>query len=89
MQSRKAAKEKKDREQELVAEHRTREKGLVRQGKKPFYLKRSEQKKQLLVDRFAEMKPSQVDKAVEKRRRKAAIKELGEIPTGRRAGEGK
>ena len=61
MESRKKTQEAKDQQQEVVRAHRTKEKELVRQGKKPFYLKRAEQKKLALVERFAGLKGKQVD----------------------------
>ncbi|KAG5945568.1 hypothetical protein E4U59_005578 [Claviceps monticola] len=79
MESRKKAQKKKDEEQTLLAEHRAKEKELVAQGKTPFYLKRSEQKKQLLVERFEKMSKSQVDRAIERKRKKVVGKEKKEL----------
>ena len=44
-----------------------KEKELVGEGKKPFFLKRSEVKKQLLVNQFEGMKKRQVDKVIERK----------------------
>ncbi len=68
-------------------EHRKQEKELVKQGKKPFYLKKSEQKKRVLIDKFASMKKGQVDRAIERRRKKVAGKEKKELPMTRRGFE--
>jgi ribosomal RNA-processing protein 36 len=87
MESRLKAQKRKDRERELLEEHRKKEKELVQQGKQPFYLKRSEQKKKLLLDQFANMKKSQVDKAIERRRKKVAGKEKKLLPWARRTAE--
>ncbi|KAK1760952.1 hypothetical protein QBC47DRAFT_368684 [Echria macrotheca] len=87
LESRLEAQARKDREREVLEEHRRQEKELVRQGKKPFYLKRSEQKKQLLLDRFQGMKKGQVDKAIERRRKKTASKEKKSLPFARRTAE--
>ena len=86
MQDRRQAQRRRDEEKALLAEHRRREKELVRQGRKsaPFYLKRSEQRRQLLVDRFAGMKGKQVDRTIERRRKKLAAKEKKEMPMERR-----
>jgi ribosomal RNA-processing protein 36 len=84
MESRKRAQAHRDRERELVGEHRERERELVSQGKKPFFLKRSEVKKQLLVDQFAGMKKGQVDRAIERKRKKIAGREKKDLPVGRR-----
>ncbi|KAI1391041.1 DUF947-domain-containing protein [Hypoxylon trugodes] len=87
MESKKAAQDKKDESRRLLEEHRKREKELVKQGKKPFYLKKSEQKKQLLVDRFAGMKGKQVDRAIERRRKKLTARERRDMPMARRGAE--
>ncbi|KAJ9142642.1 rRNA biogenesis protein RRP36 [Pleurostoma richardsiae] len=87
MESRKKAREQKERERELVEEHRRREKELVKEGKKPFYLKKSEQKKRLLMDKFSSMSGKQVEKAIEKKRKKVAGKEKKAMPFGRRGAE--
>ncbi|KAI1312893.1 hypothetical protein F5Y03DRAFT_339617 [Xylaria venustula] len=84
MQSRKEAQSRRDAERELVAQHRRQEKELVAQGKKPFYLKKSEQKKQLLLERFAGMKKKQVDRSIERRRKKLTSRERRNMPVARR-----
>ena len=79
MESRKKARDKKDEGDRLLQEHRQKEKDLVAQGKQPFYLKKSEQKKQLLTNRFESMSKGQVDKAIERKRKKVAGKEKKEL----------
>ncbi|KAL7949150.1 hypothetical protein V8C42DRAFT_313459 [Trichoderma barbatum] len=79
MESKKKARQKKDDEAKLLQEHRKKEKELVAQGKQPFYLRKSEQKKQLLMDRYASMSKSQVDKAIERKRKKVVGKEKKEL----------
>ncbi|KAI1805461.1 DUF947-domain-containing protein [Daldinia bambusicola] len=87
MEGKKKAQQAREAERRVLEEHRRREKELVKQGKKPFYLKRSEQKKQLLVDRFAGLKGKQVDRVIERRRKKLASKERREMPLARRERE--
>ncbi|POS75295.1 hypothetical protein DHEL01_v206317 [Diaporthe helianthi] len=89
MESRKKARDKKDKERAVVEEHRRREKELVKQGVKsrPFYLKKSEQKKQLLTDQFSSLSEKQREKAIEKKRKKIAGKEKKAMPMERRARE--
>jgi ribosomal RNA-processing protein 36 len=87
MESRKKTQERKDRERAVIEEHRKKEKELVKQGKTPFYLKKSEQKKRVLVDQFQGMKKKQVDKAIERRRKKVAGKEKKMLPMTRRGAE--
>lgn len=79
MESRKKARKRREEEEDLLREHRRKEKELVAQGKTPFYLKRSEQKKQLLVKRYEGMSKGQVDRAIERKRKKVAGKEKKEL----------
>ncbi|KAH6655066.1 hypothetical protein BKA67DRAFT_559405 [Truncatella angustata] len=85
MQSKKQTQERKDAASRVIEEHRQKEKELVKQGKTPFYLKKSEQKKRVLVERFQGMKKRQVDKAIVRRRKKETAKEKKELPMERRA----
>ncbi|KAJ0117628.1 hypothetical protein J7T55_001826 [Diaporthe amygdali] len=89
MESRKKARDKRDKERALVEEHRRREKELVKEGikSKPFYLKKSEQKKQLLTDQFSALSEKQREKAIEKKRKKIAGKEKKAMPMERRTRE--
>lgn len=84
MESRKKTDVAKDQEQAVLRVHRAKEKELVRQGKKPFYLKRAERKKLALVERFEGLKEKQVDKAIERRRKKKTARERRGMPEGRR-----
>jgi ribosomal RNA-processing protein 36 len=79
MESRKKSQRHKDEEERLLAEHRKQEKEKVAQGKQPFYLKKSEQKKRLLMDRYAGMSKGQVNRAIERKRKKVAGKEKKEL----------
>ncbi|OAQ96173.1 hypothetical protein LLEC1_02807 [Akanthomyces lecanii] len=79
MESKKKAKEKRDEAESLLKEHRSKEKGLVAQGKQPFYLKKRDQKTQLLTNRFADMSKGQVDRAIERKRKKVAGRERKEL----------
>ncbi|KPM35138.1 hypothetical protein AK830_g11431 [Neonectria ditissima] len=79
MESKKKARLRREEADNLLTEHRKREKDLVAQGKTPFYLKKSEQKKKILTDRFASMSKGQVDRAIERKRKKVAGKEKKEM----------
>ncbi|KHN94637.1 pre-rRNA processing protein [Metarhizium album ARSEF 1941] len=79
MESKKKARAAKDEQDRLLAEHRRKEKELVAQGKAPFYLKRSEQKKQLLLSRYDKMSEGQVDRAIERKRKKVSGREKKEL----------
>ncbi|KAL4793493.1 rRNA biogenesis protein rrp36 [Aspergillus venezuelensis] len=74
------------REKEIIAEHKQREKQLIREGKKatPYYLKKSDIKKQALMKKYEGMKSKDRAKALERRRKKAASKERKEMPMERR-----
>ena len=85
MESQKKAQETKDRQQAIKREHKKKEKELIKEGKAPFYLKKSEQKKLALVDRFQNMKSKDRDRAIERRRKKVASKERRNMPAERRA----
>ncbi|KAM0248468.1 hypothetical protein ACHAP5_003414 [Fusarium lateritium] len=86
MESRKKSNLRRQEEENLLKEHRQKEKELVAQGKTPFYLKRSEQKKQLLVNRYEGMSKGQVDRAIERKRKKVAGKEKKELDFLQRRG---
>ncbi|KAL4976126.1 rRNA biogenesis protein rrp36 [Aspergillus desertorum] len=74
------------REKEILKEHKKREKQLIREGKKatPYFLKKSDIKKQALLKKYEEMKSKDRAKALERRRKKAAAKERREMPMERR-----
>jgi ribosomal RNA-processing protein 36 len=84
MESRKKDQERKKKEAEILERHMKQEKELVKQGKKPFYLKKAEQKKRLLVERYGELKGKQLDRVLGRRRKKAEGKEKKKLPWSRR-----
>ncbi|KAF8859564.1 DUF947-domain-containing protein [Acephala macrosclerotiorum] len=87
MESRKKAQLRQKKEQEILDQHRKQEKELVKQGKKPFYLKKAEQKKRVLLDQFGHLKGKQLDHVIERRRRKQEGKEKKKMPFARRGVE--
>jgi len=84
MESRKKAQERKKREEEVLARHKQEEKELVKQGKKPFYLKEAEKKKRVLLDQYSSLKKGQLDRVIERRRKKVEGKEKKKMPFKRR-----
>ncbi len=84
MESRKKAQQAKDKQQEIIRNHRAKEKELVKQGKKPFYLKKTEQKKLALIDKFSGLKGKQLDRAMERKRKKTTQKDRKHMPEERR-----
>jgi ribosomal RNA-processing protein 36 len=87
MESKKKAQMRKQKEQEILDKHRKEEKELVRQGKQPFYLKKAEQKKRVLLDQFGELKGKKLDHVIERRRKKQEGREKKKMPFKRRAVE--
>ncbi|XPS90768.1 rRNA biogenesis protein rrp36 [Ascochyta lentis] len=85
MESQQKTQQRKDEQQAVVREHKKKEKELVKDGKQPFYLKKSEQKKLALIDRFQNMKSKQRDRTIERRRKKVTSKERRNMPAERRA----
>ncbi|KAL8751389.1 MAG: hypothetical protein Q9199_006450 [Rusavskia elegans] len=88
MESRKKAQQIKDQDSEIQRAHRAKEKELVKQGKKPFYLKKGEQKKLALLKRFEGIKGKRLDKVIGRRRKKNAQKERRDMPEERRVVNG-
>lgn len=84
MESRKKAQERRKREEEVLARHKKEEKELVKQGKKPFYLKEAEKKKRVLLDQYSSLKKGQLDRVIERRRKKVEGKEKKKMPFKRR-----
>lgn len=84
MESRKKTKDRRDREREVIERHRKEEKELVKQGKQPFYLKKSAQKDQLLREQYAGLKGKGLDRVIERRRKKIEGKEKKRMPWQRR-----
>ena len=84
MESRKKAQEMKEQQQEVLRKHRREEKEKIQQGKKPFYLKKADQKQMALIERFESMKSKQIDKVIKRRRKKKAAKERKGMPDARR-----
>lgn len=74
------------REQEVIADHKKREKQAIREGKKstPYYLKNSDLKKQVIEKKYGEMGSRERSKALERRRKKMASKERKDMPMERR-----
>ena len=57
------------------------ERAAVKQGKKPFFLKRTEAKRQELVAKYKHLKATGgLEKVVQKRRRKNAMKDHRYVP---------
>lgn len=84
------ARENRKREETVIAEHKKKEKEAIREGKKstPYYLKKSDLKKQVMQKKYEEMGSRDRAKALERRRKKLASKERRDMPMERRGFEG-
>lgn len=86
--SQEGAKARKEKEQALKREWRKKETERVKEGKKPYHLKRSELKKMELVETYNKLKQAgqegKIDKLIEKRRQKNANKDHRQMPYARR-----
>ena len=64
MENRKKARERREREEAVLERHRKEEKESVKQGKQPFYLKKKEVDKRVLVDTFGDLKGKKLDRVI-------------------------
>ena len=85
LEGKRVTERKRAEEEKVLAEHKRKEKELVSQGKQPFYLKKAEQKKRLLAERFKGMSKGQVEKAIVRKRKKEATKDRIELEEIERA----
>lgn len=78
----------KHRDAHILAEHKKKEREAAKQGKRPFYLKKSEIRKQRLVEKYNDLKASgKLDSYLEKRRRRNAAKDHRFMPYRRPTNE--
>ncbi|KAI9199608.1 uncharacterized protein BJ171DRAFT_427564, partial [Polychytrium aggregatum] len=85
MISKQKSKERDDDRKKLKSEWKKSELDMVKRGKKPFFLKKADAKKLELVSKFKNMSPKEVDKVLEKRRKRNAAKEHRFMPYERRS----
>lgn len=82
--SRDFAKHKEQQQQQLRSERRKAEQSLIEEGKKPFYLKQSEQRRLDTIDQFERLKARNpnlnVEQLTEKHRRRVASKQKASLP---------
>ncbi|MCJ1354358.1 MAG: rRNA biogenesis protein rrp36 [Icmadophila ericetorum] len=84
MEAQQKTKAAKEAEQAVLREHRKKEREAVEKGKKPYFLKKGEAKKNVLVRRFEGLGEKRVEKVIERRRKKKAAKERRGMPDYRR-----
>ncbi|KAH0659497.1 ribosomal RNA processing protein 36 homolog [Solanum tuberosum] len=74
-------------EREILAEHKKKEREAAKQGKQPYYLKKSEIQKLQLIEKYKSLKAAgKLESYIEKKRRKNAAKDHRFLPY-RRPGE--
>ncbi|XP_050230397.1 uncharacterized protein LOC126679419 isoform X2 [Mercurialis annua] len=72
---------KKQTDAAILAEHKKKERVAAKNGKQPFYLKKSEVRKQRLVEKYNKLKESgKLESFIEKRRKKNASKDHRYMP---------
>ncbi|KAL5552143.1 hypothetical protein UlMin_002319 [Ulmus minor] len=65
----------------ILSEHKKKEREAIKQGKRPFYLKKSDIRKQRLTEKYQELKASgKLEAYMEKRRKKNASKDQRHMP---------
>lgn len=86
---RQRALDNKRRERDIISEHKKKERQLIREGKKsqPYYLKKSDLKREVLKKKYESMGSKERAKALERRRKKVASKEKKDLPWARRGVE--
>ncbi|KAJ2493150.1 rRNA biogenesis protein rrp36 [Coemansia sp. RSA 2050] len=85
MQSQMAAQKQKKHMQELKRTHRKKELEAVKQGKTPYFLKKSELKGLEVAEKFTKLKgEAKLDSYLEKRRKRNATKDHRRMPYRRR-----
>nr|XP_043629025.1 ribosomal RNA processing protein 36 homolog [Erigeron canadensis] len=66
---------------EILVKHKKKEREAAKQGKQPYYLKKSEIRKQQLAEKFKELKASgKLNSFIEKKRKKNAAKDHKFMP---------
>ncbi|KAI9502726.1 hypothetical protein BX070DRAFT_225493 [Coemansia spiralis] len=85
LKSQLASKEQKRKTQELKRKHRKTELDAVKQGKKPYFLKKRELKDLEVAEKYSKLKDSsKLDGYLEKRRKRNAAKDHRRMPYQRR-----
>ncbi|KAJ3305949.1 rRNA biogenesis protein rrp36 [Kappamyces sp. JEL0829] len=80
------ARQQKESVQEKKREWKKKEASLVKEGKKPFFLKTAEMKKQMLHEKYKSLgKGVSMEKFLEKRRKRNSQKEHVKMPSTRRS----
>ncbi|KAK9716509.1 hypothetical protein RND81_06G238100 [Saponaria officinalis] len=69
---------------QILAEHKKKEREAAKQGKRPFYLKKSDIRKQTLLEKYNNLKASgKLDSFIQKKRKRNAAKDHRFMPYSR------
>ncbi|ORZ34215.1 ribosomal RNA processing protein 36 [Catenaria anguillulae PL171] len=88
MENRERARKEAKVKQRIKRDWRKQELDKVKEGKKPFFLKQSEQKKLYLINKLKGRTDRELDKVAEKKRKRDAGKDWKWMPKRRRTGDG-
>ncbi|KAL9246759.1 hypothetical protein vseg_020254 [Gypsophila vaccaria] len=73
---------------QILAEHKKKEREAAKQGKRPFYLKKSDIRKQSLLEKYKDLKASgKLDSFIQKKRKRNAAKDHRFMPYGRQTNQ--
>ncbi|KAL7111620.1 hypothetical protein ACP275_05G100800 [Erythranthe tilingii] len=76
-------------ENDILAEHKKKEREAAKKGKQPYYLKKSDIRKQKLIEKYNELKESgKLEAFIEKKRKKNAAKDQKYMPYRRPSEQG-
>ncbi|CAI9771764.1 unnamed protein product [Fraxinus pennsylvanica] len=76
-------------DKEIISEHKKKEREAAKKGKRPYYLKKSDIRKQKLIQKYEELKGAgKLESFLDKRRRKNAAKDHRYMPYRRPAEQG-
>ncbi|KAL7752687.1 rRNA biogenesis protein rrp36 [Sorochytrium milnesiophthora] len=88
LQSQQRARTNEQRQQQVKREWKKKELQAVKDGKKPFFLKKAEEKRLYMISKFKDASSGDLDKLLEKRRKRNAAKEKRYLPYERRRNTG-
>ncbi|XP_050950217.1 ribosomal RNA processing protein 36 homolog [Labeo rohita] len=82
MENQQKARQRQEQEREKELQFKRKQRELVGQGHKPFYLKKSDQKKLELAEKFSELKKSgKLENFLSKKRKRNATKDRRKLPS--------
>jgi ribosomal RNA-processing protein 36 len=86
MEDRERARKREEAERDVMLRHRREEREKVAQGvKQPYFLKKSEVRREVLRKRFEDMGEKKAEQAMARKRKKTAQKERKNMPDARRS----